>query len=133
VRGWALLAALASGAVAAAPPAGNAARGEAIYARCKACHALGYNSVGPRHCGLLGRPAGSVPGFAYSSAMKNSDLIWNAKTLDRFLANPMGTVPGTAMTYVGVPDAQERADLIAWLRVATKNSPECKALAGNAK
>ncbi len=138
MTGRALLALLAGSvavaAAAAAPPlVGNPARGEAIYARCKACHALGYNSVGPRHCGLLGRRAGSVPDFAYSSAMKNSHLVWNAKTLDRFLANPMGVVPGTAMTYAGVPDPQERADLIAWLSIATKDSPECRALQQTAK
>ena len=62
--------------------------GEEIYARCLACHALAYDRIGPRHCGLFGRRAGSVPGFNYSEAMKHSEIVWNEKTLDRFLAKP---------------------------------------------
>ena len=89
-----------------------------MYSRCLACHALAYDRVGPRHCGLLGRRAGSVPGFQYSDAMKRSGLVWNEKTLDRFLADPLKTVPGTTMTYAGVADAKERADLIAYLKTA---------------
>ena len=99
----------------AALAAGDPKAGEALYPRCLACHALAYDRVGPRHCGLLGRRAGSVPGFDYSSAMKRSGLVWNEKTLDRFLADPLKSVPGTTMTYAGVPDAKERADLIAYL------------------
>jgi cytochrome c len=104
--------------------AADAVRGEQLYARCAACHALASDRVGPRHCGLLGRRAGSVPGFSYTDAMKNSKLIWDDKTLDRFLAKPMAVVPGTSMTYDGVPDSQDRADLIAWLRKAG-SGPEC--------
>ena len=102
----------------------SAARGEAIYARCAACHALERNRVGPRHCGLFGRRAGSVPNFDYSPAMKNAHIVWNAQTLDRFLAGPLKMVPGTSMTYDGVPDVAERADLIAYLQQANR-SPEC--------
>ena len=123
-RGLACLAAGGCAAAAAAPPP-SAQRGEAIYARCAACHALEYNRVGPKHCGLFGRPAGSVPGFDYSAAMKNAHIVWNAQTLERFLAAPLKAVPGTAMTYDGVPDAAERADLIAYLREAGA-SPQCK-------
>ena len=113
------LAAVALAAVGAgAAGAQEAARGEAIYSRCAACHALAYDRTGPRHCGLVGRRAGSVPGFAYSEAMKRSGLVWNAKSLDRFLADPMKVVPGTSMGYAGVKDARERADLIAYLRDA---------------
>ncbi|MFI4931987.1 MAG: c-type cytochrome [Burkholderiales bacterium] len=110
-------------AAAQAAPA-SAARGEAIYARCAACHALAQNRVGPKHCGLIGRTSGSVPNFEYSAAMKQAHVVWNAQTLDRFLANPLKAVPGTSMTYDGVPDAKERADLIAYLREAN-HSPEC--------
>ena len=78
-------------ASAAATP--DAMRGEQIYSRCLACHALGFDRVGPRHCGLFGRMAGSVPGFDYSLAMKNSKIRWNEKTLDRFLAKPLAMVP----------------------------------------
>ena len=111
----------AAGPASAAPAA---ARGEQIYVRCQACHALSYDRVGPRHCGLFGRTAGSVPGFAYSPAMKSSHIVWNDKTLDRFLANPLKMVPGTTMTYDGVPDAADRADLLAYLEGADK-APEC--------
>ena len=97
--------------------------GKEVYGRCLACHSLEYDRVGPRHCGLFGRRAGSVPGFAYSAAMKRSKIVWNEKTLDRFLANPPKAVPGTAMTYAGVPEAKERADLIAYLRTMNDNPP----------
>jgi cytochrome c len=102
----------------AAAAAGDAARGEQIYARCAACHALAYDRVGPRHCGLIGRRAGTVAGFNYSEAMKKSRIVWNEKTLDRFIADPPKALPGTAMTYAGVKDAGERADLIAYLAQA---------------
>jgi cytochrome c len=112
-----------SGSVKAVP---DPLRGERLYARCLACHALSYDRVGPRHCGVFGRLAGSVPGFDYSAAMKDSKLRWDAATLDRFLAAPLGVVPGSTMTYAGVPDARDRADLIAYLRQADR-SPECAA------
>lgn len=101
------------------------ARGEQVYVRCIACHALTYDRVGPRHCGLLGRHAGSIADFTYTPAMKNSGLIWDEKTLDRFLAQPIAVVPGTAMTYDGVSDPLERSDLIAYLKAAN-NAPPCK-------
>lgn len=113
---------LCAGASAVAAP--DVRRGEQLYARCLACHALAYDRVGPRHCGLFGRLAGSVAGFEYSKAMKNSNLRWDAKTLDRFLASPLDVVPNTTMTYAGVPDAQERADLIAYLQQADR-AQEC--------
>jgi cytochrome c len=109
----------------AAGAAGDAKRGEQLYARCAACHALTYDRVGPRHCGLLGRRAGSVAGFDYSAAMKQSGIVWNAKTLDRFIADPLKTVPGTTMTYAGVKDPKERTDLIAYL--AKAGNAECRA------
>jgi cytochrome c len=103
----------------------DAARGAQVYARCLACHALASNRVGPRHCGLFGRKAGSVPDFAYSAAMKKSKIVWNQKTLDEFLKQPLKMVPGTAMTYAGITDAGERADLLAYLRQADA-TPECR-------
>lgn len=98
--------------------AGDAKRGEQLYARCAACHAMAYDRVGPRHCGLLGRRAGSIKDFDYSKAMKRSGIVWNAKALDRFLADPMAAVPGTTMTYAGIRDRRERADLVAYLASA---------------
>ena len=120
---WLLAAAAALAAAAHAWASPDAVRGEQVYARCLACHALAVDRVGPRHCGLFGRLAGSVPGFAYSEALKKSKIVWNDKTLDRFLAKPLAMVPGTAMTYDGVPDAAERADLIAYLKHANEAPP----------
>lgn len=117
----AVLAWCTAGPAGAAP---DAQRGEQIYTRCLACHALDYDRVGPRHCGLFGRRAGSIPGFEYSSAMKKSKIIWNEKTLARFLTKPLKMIPGSTMTYDGIPDRQERADLIAYLKRAN-HSAEC--------
>ena len=117
------LAALGADLPALAAP--DAIRGKAIYARCLACHALAFDRVGPRHCGLLGRRAGSVPDFGYSPAMKQSVVIWDAKSLDRFLAAPTKVMPGTAMTYDGISDRRERADLIAYL-LQVDQTPECR-------
>ncbi len=102
----------------------TAIRGEQVYARCLACHALAYDRVGPRHCGLFGRRAGSVPQFGYSPAMKKSGIVWNDKTLDRFLTRPLKMVPGSAMTYDGVADPKDRSDLIAYLK-HVNDTPEC--------
>jgi cytochrome c len=112
---------LAGSAFAAAP---DAARGADVYTRCLACHSLAADRVGPHHCGIVGRRAGSVPGFAYSEAMKKSKFTWDEKTLDRFLQNPAKMMPGTSMTYAGVPEAKDRADLIAYLQQASQ-SREC--------
>ena len=124
-----LIAVLAVGLVApraVQAAAGEPARGEVVYQRCLACHSLEYNRVGPRHCGLFGRRAGTLEGYSYSTAMKNYGVIWNGKTLDHFLENPTMVVPGTKMTYAGVKDAQERADLIAYLKKATRDPETCK-------
>ena len=106
---------LESAVLLAALALGDAKAGEDVYSRCLGCHALEYNRTGPKHCGLLGRRAGSVPGYEYSPAMKKSQLVWDEKTLDRFLADPLKTVPGTTMTYAGVSEPKDRADLIAYL------------------
>jgi cytochrome c len=119
-----LAVALAAAASAFAPAAWGAPpdlrAGQAVYERCMACHALAWDRTGPHHCGLFGRRAGSVPGFPYSEAMKKSEIVWSARTLDRFLADPAKTVPGTTMGYAGVKDPAERAALIAWLRESTR-------------
>ena len=99
-------------------------RGAAIYERCVACHAFEYNRTGPRHCGLFGRRAGTVPGFQYSAAMRESNIVWNEKTLDVFLKSPMTAVPGTSMGYAGIADAAERKALIGYLK-REGQSPQC--------
>ena len=128
-----LLQALPLASVAIAGLAGAAAdegalrRGEQVYARCAACHALEGNRTGPQHCGLFGRRAGAAPGFAtYSQALRDSKIVWDARSLDIFLQDPMKAVPGTTMGYAGVKDPQERGDLIAWLRESTRAGQSCK-------
>lgn len=119
---------LLCGDIAAAQQAATKAdlvHGEQVYARCMACHSLTENRAGPRHCGLFGRRAGTVAGFDYSPAMRRSQIVWNEQTLDRFLADPLKALPGTAMIYAGVTDRQERADLIAWLKEATTSRTTC--------
>lgn len=79
-------------------------RAQAVVAQCAACHALTFreNRIGPTLVDISGKPAGSEPGFAYSDAMRASGLVWDRETLRRFLSDPQGTVPGTAMAISGV-------------------------------
>jgi cytochrome c len=93
-----------------------------VFQRCYACHSVDPNETaqlqGPSLFGIMGRPAAGVPGFEYSDAMKAkgaAGLVWNADALDRFVADPDAFVPGTAMGLPPLRDAQERADLIAYL------------------
>jgi cytochrome c len=102
---------------------GDPIAGAKIYERCFACHAIDRDRTGPRHAGLFGRVAGTVPNFPYSAAMRRAGaagLVWSDATLDKFLENPLKYLPGTRMGYAGVKDAQERADLIAYLKQATR-------------
>jgi len=85
---------------------------------CRTCHTLkeGDNRLGPNLHNIIGRKAGSVPDYNYSSAMKDSDLKWDRATLDRFIANPDQVVPGNRMKpYGGLTSAEERAKIIAFL------------------
>ncbi|HXO65537.1 MAG TPA: c-type cytochrome [Steroidobacteraceae bacterium] len=95
-------------------PRGDAAHGKTVYQVCMACHSLDEDDVGPRHRGVVGRVAGSVPGYAYSRALKNSGLKWNTANLDRWLTNPQALIPGVKM-FFAMPNAQDRADVIAYL------------------
>jgi cytochrome c len=100
---------------------GDPARGEQIYGRCLACHAIDRDRTGPRHAGLIGRRVGSVPGFNYSPALRKAGaagMVWDEATLNKFLENPTHFLPGTRMGYAGIKDGQERADLIAYLKKA---------------
>jgi cytochrome c len=120
-----LVAAATPGQSFAEPLQGDPARGGKIYERCMACHAIDRDRTGPRHEGLIGRRVGSVPGFSYSPAMKKAGaagMIWDQATLDKFLENPTKFMPGTRMGYAGIKDAQERADLIAFLKKAGAGS-----------
>ena len=111
-----LAASLAGGTTQAA---GDPKRGAEIYQRCQLCHSITTDDTGPHHAGLFGRKAGSVPGFPYSDAMRNSGIVWSETTLEMFLRNPQAYVPGTRMTFTGLPDPQDRADVIAYLKKAT--------------
>jgi cytochrome c len=104
----------------AAAQAQDAASGKAVFAQCIACHSVdGKNGLGPSLKGVLGRSAGTAAGFHYSSAMTQSGTTWDAMTLDRFIANPQQAVPGNAMPFPGLPDAKQRADLLAFLKTLT--------------
>lgn len=95
---------------------GDAIKGKTLFSRCAACHATGsQNKVGPGLAGIIGRPAASAPGFRYSKAMMGSGLTWTEEQLDSYLAGPAKAVPGTTMA-VAVPNAQDRSDIIAFLK-----------------
>jgi cytochrome c len=102
---------------------GDLERGRLVYGRCMACHSITRDAVGPRHAGLFGRLAGSVPGYDYSPSMRRSGIVWDAQSLDAFVKNPRQVVPGTKMPFSGIEDDQERADLIAYLQQATRLPP----------
>ena len=102
---------------------GDPTRGEQIYHRCQGCHSIDANRVGPRHAGLFGRHAGSLDDYNYSDAMRASGVVWSETTLDQFLTAPRKFIPGTKMPFAGIPDRQERADLIAYLKRATAPAP----------
>lgn len=109
-----------SALVVAPAAAADAVRGKQLYeSRCGACHSIEDNRAGPAHKGVFGRKAGLAKGFDYSPALKASKLVWNAKTLDRWLANPEQLIPGQKMGFT-VPDAKDRADLIEYLSTMRK-------------
>lgn len=95
--------------------AGDAVRGAQLYeARCGGCHSVAADRIGPRHAGLVGRKAGSVAGFDYSPALRASDVVWSANSLERWLVDPEAVIPGQRMGY-RLDDAAERADIVSWL------------------
>lgn len=100
---------------------GDAAKGEKVFAKCKACHSLeaGQNKVGPSLAGLFGRKAGSVEGFKYSDAMVNSGITWDEAQLSKYLENPKETVAGNKMSFPGLKKEDDREDVIAYLKQAT--------------
>jgi len=113
------LAALPWRAFAAPPLVGDAERGQTLYQVCTDCHDLDKNDVGPKHRGVFGRKAGTVPDYEYSDALKNSGIVWNEATLDKWLTDPQMLVPGAKM-FFHLESAQDRADVIAFLRDKAK-------------
>ncbi|HEY0436156.1 MAG TPA: c-type cytochrome [Phenylobacterium sp.] len=121
-----MAAACAVGLIAAAPaPAGDARRGETLYAACAACHALdaGQNQLGPHLKGVVGRKAAAVEDYNYSGPMRRAEVTWTPETLDAFLADPQAVVAGTKMPFSGMAGAKDRADLIAYLAAAATPAP----------
>jgi cytochrome c len=115
--------AFASGAAYAA---GDAAKGEKVFKKCKVCHEIGdkaKNKVGPVLTGVIGRKVGTAANFAYSPALKaagEKGQTWTEEDLDKYLTNPRKFLPGNKMAFVGLKKADDRADVIAYLKTFTK-------------
>ena len=100
--------------------------GRRVFARCRACHTItegGPNMTGPNLHGVFGRQAGGLEGYNYSSALQQADFIWDGERLDHWLENPRTFLKGTKMTFAGIPDATDRRDVVAFLKVETGYRP----------
>src|SRR5262249_21355363 len=110
-----------AGSNAAATPAlvagGDPAAGKLVFRKCQVCHSLdpGKDILGPSLAGVIGRKSGAEPNYAYSPAMKDANITWDAKTLDAYLDDPQKTVPGNRMPFPGLKTPQDRSDVIAYL------------------
>ena len=111
--------ALGLGVAAGPARAQDAAAGEKVFSVCRACHQIGENAkiaVGPVLNGVIGRKAGTYPGYSYSDANKNSGLTWDEDTFRTYIKDPRAKIPGTKMIFVGIKDDQKITDLIAFLK-----------------
>ena len=100
--------------------------GRRAFARCRSCHTItesGSNMTGPNLYGVFGRQAGVHPGFNYSTAMKAANFTWDGERLDHWLENPRTFMKGTKMSFAGIPDATDRRDVVAFLKVETGYAP----------
>jgi len=99
-------------------------KGKALFEQCAACHSLDGTGDydGPTLKGVIGRKAGSLEDYRYSAAMKRSDVVWDAATVDKYVADPQAFIPGNRMAFAGISDKTQREDLIAFLAVATKDT-----------
>ena len=103
---------------ATANAAGDAGAGSGLFNRCAICHSNtkgGPNKLGPDLFGVVGRKAGTYPGFSYSVAMKRAGFVWTPAKLSDYLASPEKVVPGNAMPFAGLADPKQRADIVAYL------------------
>jgi cytochrome c len=115
---WLLLAPLPLLAAAPAVRAQDAGQGELVFKRnCAICHTVeaGKNKIGPSLAGVVGRKAGSAPGYSYSDANKNSGITWSEAELDKYLTDPKAVVPGTKMLFAGLKNPEDRKNIIAYL------------------
>lgn len=103
--------------------------GRRAFARCRSCHTItegGPNMTGPNLYGVFGRTAGTHSGFNYSPAVREAGFTWDAEHLDRWLENPGTFLRGTKMSFAGIPDATDRRDVIAFLKVETGYAPPAR-------
>ncbi|MGI9451814.1 MAG: c-type cytochrome [Geminicoccaceae bacterium] len=100
---------------------GDAAAGEKVFKKCKACHVIDKkkNRLGPHLIGVFGRTSGTMEGFKYSKAMQEAAITWDETTIDEYLADPKGYIPKNKMAFVGLKKEEDRANLIAYLKEAT--------------
>ena len=104
----------------------DAAKGEQVFKKCAACHNAdpgGANALGPALFGIMGKPVASVPGFAYSDALKSKGGTWGWEEMSAWLANPKKYAPGTKMTFAGLGNPQDRADIMAFMNSRGSNLP----------
>jgi cytochrome c len=111
----------------AAYQAADLSNGEAKFALCRSCHTTsqgGDDMTGPNLWGIFGRKAGSKASFTYSDDLKNAGWTWDADRINQWIANPRAVLAGTKMTFVGIPDANDRRDVVAFLKVQTSPAPK---------
>jgi cytochrome c len=111
---------------ATAIPAASSSDGEQVAQRCQQCHDWskgGPNKIGPNLYGIIGRPRASRPGFSYSSAMTSKGGTWTYDEIFRFLHSPAGYIPGTKMSFIGLPRAKDRLNVIAYMRSWADSPP----------
>lgn len=118
IRGFVVVVALAA-APSVAWADGDATAGQKVFAKCRACHQVGEtakNAVGPELNGLFGRHSGSIEGYKYSDANKNSGIVWDETVFREYIHNPKAKVPGTKMTFPGLKDDKDIDNIIAYLK-----------------
>lgn len=121
MRGFARIGAVAAALTALAfgtAKAGDAAHGKTVFQRCAICHNVvkdGGNGLGPNLFGVMNRKAGTVPGFAYSAAMKSSGIVWTGDKLAAYVTHPSQVVPGNRMAFAGIGNPAQVADVVAYL------------------
>lgn len=102
------------------------AKGEKVFAKCAACHTInqgGANGIGPNLYGVIGKAHGHLPAFAYSDALKSVPGDWTFEAMDKWLKSPRDYAPGTKMTFAGLGNPEDRANLIAWMNTQGSNLP----------